>query len=245
VNKVGAEGYIHGYICVRPPCGKVGDAVDHPAHGPGVITAVDDHGAMHARFSDGTEGQLGKPKVPVTTLVGLGQDPGGSLHSKVPPNLTTAQEQSLKQLAQITLTEHMASEATMADLHDEVHTLQGKIAVDTEENAKQDSAWHLCLIIAGLLAAAAATIATGGASAPVLIGLGVGVMPNIAQELVDRHHNHQNAQDWAAAKLHVAESGRRLHLREIMHDYSGHVEVPHHTPVAPHQRPGRGRHRKQ
>jgi 8-oxo-dGTP pyrophosphatase MutT (NUDIX family) len=39
--KVGPEGYIHGYICVRPPCGKPGDEITHPDHGHGRITGTD------------------------------------------------------------------------------------------------------------------------------------------------------------------------------------------------------------
>jgi hypothetical protein len=56
--KVGVEGYIHGWICVRPPCGKVGGIVSHPSHGDGTITAVDDDG-VHAKFDDGVEAVLG------------------------------------------------------------------------------------------------------------------------------------------------------------------------------------------
>jgi len=69
ILKVGPEGFIHGYVCVRPPCGKIGDAVDHSVHGPGVVTHVDDNGTMHARFADGTEGKLGKPKTSMESAV--------------------------------------------------------------------------------------------------------------------------------------------------------------------------------
>ena len=64
--KVGKEGYIHGWICVRPPCGKVGDAVHHDEHGAGVITGHDGSGNMKARFSDGHEGTLGDEKSKLT-----------------------------------------------------------------------------------------------------------------------------------------------------------------------------------
>lgn len=58
VEKVGAEGYIHGWVCVRPPCGTTGDEISHPDHGSGVITGFNDSG-YRARFSDGTAGILG------------------------------------------------------------------------------------------------------------------------------------------------------------------------------------------
>jgi hypothetical protein len=62
IIKVGAKGYIHGWICVRPPCGKIGDDVSHPDHGNGKITTVDDEG-MHAKFDDGASGTLGFRRV--------------------------------------------------------------------------------------------------------------------------------------------------------------------------------------
>jgi len=49
--KVGKEGYIHGWVCVRPPCGKVGDEVSHPILGSGIITSSSDDGTMSASFS--------------------------------------------------------------------------------------------------------------------------------------------------------------------------------------------------
>lgn len=57
--KVGKEGYIHGWVCVRPPCGKVNDFVKHGEHGIGMIDSVDDDGNMHAIFANGTTGILG------------------------------------------------------------------------------------------------------------------------------------------------------------------------------------------
>jgi hypothetical protein len=72
--KVGEEGYIHGWVCVRPPCGHVGDKVTHPVHGDGTIRGVNSDGSMIARFSDGTFDRLGDesqvalaPRPPVTT----------------------------------------------------------------------------------------------------------------------------------------------------------------------------------
>jgi hypothetical protein len=59
--KVGKEGYIHGWICVRPPCGKAGDAVTHGTHGSGKITQ-NRNGELHAAFEDGTRGKLGRQK---------------------------------------------------------------------------------------------------------------------------------------------------------------------------------------
>ena len=59
LTKVGAEGYIHGWVCVRPPCGKVGDAVSHPVHGTGEITNAGENNKLHATFSDGSNGVLG------------------------------------------------------------------------------------------------------------------------------------------------------------------------------------------
>jgi hypothetical protein len=67
--KVGAEGYIHGWICVRPPCGKTGDEVSHPDHGEGKITSADENGKLHAKFADGVERVLGSEhKVHVGTV---------------------------------------------------------------------------------------------------------------------------------------------------------------------------------
>ncbi len=57
LTKIGKEGYIHGWICERPPCGKVGDRVSHPDHGDGLITDE----KLHTEFDDGTTGTLGKP----------------------------------------------------------------------------------------------------------------------------------------------------------------------------------------
>lgn len=57
--KAGAEGYIHGWICVKPPCGKKNDFVSHADHGIGMIDDVDDAGNKHAFFTDGTTGTLG------------------------------------------------------------------------------------------------------------------------------------------------------------------------------------------
>jgi hypothetical protein len=59
VIKVGAEGYIHGWICVRPPCGKAGDKITHADHGNGKITSVDGEG-KHAEFEDGHKAVLGR-----------------------------------------------------------------------------------------------------------------------------------------------------------------------------------------
>jgi ADP-ribosyltransferase exoenzyme len=56
--KVGPEGYIHGWVCIRPPCGAVGDKVTHPEHGEGKISRVEQNGALHAKFKDGHEGIL-------------------------------------------------------------------------------------------------------------------------------------------------------------------------------------------
>ena len=65
-EKAGPEGYVHGWVCVRPPCNHVGSAVSHPAHGLGLVTSSS-HGRMVARFDDGTEGVLGDQKLPATT----------------------------------------------------------------------------------------------------------------------------------------------------------------------------------
>jgi hypothetical protein len=65
--KVGKEGYIHGWVCVSPPCGHVGDKVTHPVHGDGVIRGVNSDGSMIARFSDGTFDRLGDEASPVST----------------------------------------------------------------------------------------------------------------------------------------------------------------------------------
>lgn len=61
IEKVGPHGYIHGWICVRSPCGAEGDKVSHPDHGNGKITHVDEAG-VHARFEDGHEAVLGREK---------------------------------------------------------------------------------------------------------------------------------------------------------------------------------------
>ena len=72
VTKVGKEGYIHGWICVRPPCDKPGDDIVHPDHGHGKITGtgyteipdknerrgVRSATLMTASFDDGTTGLL-------------------------------------------------------------------------------------------------------------------------------------------------------------------------------------------
>lgn len=52
IGKVGPHGYIHGWIFVGVP--GVGDAVQHPEHGKGVITS---HGESHVtvRFANGEE----------------------------------------------------------------------------------------------------------------------------------------------------------------------------------------------
>jgi hypothetical protein len=59
LTKVGPEGYIHGWICVRPPCGHAGDVVSHVMHGKGVITSAEGDD-LHAKFSDGRTGVLGR-----------------------------------------------------------------------------------------------------------------------------------------------------------------------------------------
>jgi SPP1 gp7 family putative phage head morphogenesis protein len=58
VKEGGKEGYIHGWICVRPPCGEAGASVSHPAHGNGTITGLED-GKLHAKFDSGHEAILG------------------------------------------------------------------------------------------------------------------------------------------------------------------------------------------
>jgi Phage portal protein len=80
--KVGQEGYIHNWICVRPPCGKVGDKIVHPVHGAGIITARDHDGRLHAKFEDNKEGVLGKQR---TQLLGPKVKPTG-----VAPSLPSA-----------------------------------------------------------------------------------------------------------------------------------------------------------
>jgi 8-oxo-dGTP diphosphatase len=56
LTKVGKEGYIHGWVCVRPPCGKAGDAVTHPEYGEGIIL----DSQLNAKFN-GKTGTLGSP----------------------------------------------------------------------------------------------------------------------------------------------------------------------------------------
>jgi hypothetical protein len=55
--KAGKEGYIHGWVCVRPPCGQPGGQISHPDHGDGVVAA---DGTAH--FDDGTTSRLGDRK---------------------------------------------------------------------------------------------------------------------------------------------------------------------------------------
>jgi len=57
--KAGKEGYIHGWVCVNPPCGKKHDLVSHADHGIGMIDDVDADGNLHAVFTNGTAGILG------------------------------------------------------------------------------------------------------------------------------------------------------------------------------------------
>jgi hypothetical protein len=54
IDLVGPEGYVHGWICVRPPCGKVGGEVFHPTYGKGKVVR---DGV--ASFEKGGERQLG------------------------------------------------------------------------------------------------------------------------------------------------------------------------------------------
>jgi hypothetical protein len=57
--KVGSEGYVHGWVCVRPPCGKRGDEITHPERGHGIITGRRDD-QVRVTFDDGTKAVLGK-----------------------------------------------------------------------------------------------------------------------------------------------------------------------------------------
>jgi hypothetical protein len=54
IQLVGPEGYIHGWICVRPPCGEEGGHVWHPEHGRGRVLAE-----KKVRFANGVTGTLG------------------------------------------------------------------------------------------------------------------------------------------------------------------------------------------
>ena len=71
IVKAGAEGYIHGWVCVNPPCGPHSphDKITHPQHGHGKIYAAGAMG-MRASFSDGTTGRLGNraEKAPLTSM---------------------------------------------------------------------------------------------------------------------------------------------------------------------------------
>ncbi len=67
--KVGKEGYIHGWICVRPPCGAVGDAITHDDHGSGTITGVSGK-KLAAHFEDGADGILGNQRSPLKNANG-------------------------------------------------------------------------------------------------------------------------------------------------------------------------------
>jgi hypothetical protein len=87
--KVGAEGYVHGWRCERPPCGR-GSWVSHPERGRGQITGSHD-GHMVARFDDGSEAELGdqaKPEpAPHHSLFSRLVNPGGGIPERMPPNL--------------------------------------------------------------------------------------------------------------------------------------------------------------
>jgi hypothetical protein len=189
VVKVGKEGYVHGWKCVRPPCGKVGDAVDHGDHGPGVITKVHPSGEMHARFSDGHEGTLGKPKVPVTTLAGLGQKPEEGHHATVPAKMTGEQEKSFDQLGEAAKKSGLVSRDELDKMHDELHSLQSALAKETKEGARKDLALHIGIIVAGLVLAAI----VAGMAAPIAVALAVGVLPTIGVEIATAHSSHQTA----------------------------------------------------
>jgi hypothetical protein len=67
IIKVGREGYIHGWVCVRPPCGD-GDAITHILHGDGTMH-VNAHGVATGKFGDGVEGLLGD-EVPARATTG-------------------------------------------------------------------------------------------------------------------------------------------------------------------------------
>jgi hypothetical protein len=74
IQKVGKEGYIHGWICVRPPCGEVGDDITHPEYGPGQITAHGDDG-LHAGFHHGPKDViLGDEVKPSESELGAARD---------------------------------------------------------------------------------------------------------------------------------------------------------------------------
>jgi 2'-5' RNA ligase superfamily len=56
VVKVGPKGYIHGWIFVGAP--GVGDEVQHPRHGTGTVSGVDEHGHVHVTFAGGKKRQF-------------------------------------------------------------------------------------------------------------------------------------------------------------------------------------------
>jgi hypothetical protein len=84
LEKVGPKGYIHGWICVRPPCGEVGSVIAHPDHGAGIVTGKD---PLRGRFEDGAEGKLGKQR---TTL--LGESPLHGVVPQLPAETATPEE---------------------------------------------------------------------------------------------------------------------------------------------------------
>jgi 8-oxo-dGTP pyrophosphatase MutT (NUDIX family) len=93
--KIGAEGYIHGWVCINPPCGHVGDKVTHPEHGNGVIRGVNSDRSMIARFDDGTFGRLGteskagKPAINAPNPVKSPKPADASRDSVIKPSVFT------------------------------------------------------------------------------------------------------------------------------------------------------------
>lgn len=87
LEKAGPEGYVHGWDCVVPPCGKPGGRIHHPEHGTGVI-GRNAEGQLTGNFADGFIAPLGEPAVrqrfsspshnPYRRLVDRMTNPGGT-----------------------------------------------------------------------------------------------------------------------------------------------------------------------
>lgn len=193
--KVGAEGYIHGYICVRPPCGDKGGRVSHPVHGIGLITERDQRGEVHARFSDGTTGTLGDPEAKprfIASSDDLPQDTSPDVETIVSHNqdvlsaLNAGQEYTDAQLNGVRV-EMSNLEQNLKQLHAErMRGFKDQLDEETYEEIKKKVSWHIGFIITGGVVAALVSVFTLGI--PVAAAGITAVMasiPVIGQELND------------------------------------------------------------
>ena len=155
-EKAGKEGYIHGWICVAPPCGP-GDDIVHPVHGSGIITS-DKDGTKTAEFEDGTHGVLGTESASQSAAE------------------SSASKPAIKTIAEANKQSEAFTQFEVKRLESQINGMQAEMHTEQHKDAKAEMAMDL----GAILSAAILTFLTGPIGLAALLPLLIDKGPDIA-----------------------------------------------------------------